>query len=138
MSFHYGIGIIGLALAFVIGQAASRLVTAFVNNIIDPFIGLFLPAGSLEAMTFKVTNLAGSTTEFKYGDLISNIFDFLIIALIVFLAYRQLSRYKLVEDRTKPVHQMKRNSENNILFNNTYFKRPQVTQPRTPDQCDLE
>jgi large conductance mechanosensitive channel len=94
-------GIIGLAIAFVIGQAASRLVTAFVNDIIDPFIGLFLPAGSLETMTFKVTNLAGSTTEFKYGDLISNIIDFLIIALIVFLAYRQLSRYKLVEDKTK-------------------------------------
>ena len=78
------------------------MVTAFVNDIIDPFIGLFLPAGSLETMTFKVTNLAGSTTEFKYGDLISNINDFLIIALIVFLAYRQLSRYKLVEDKTKP------------------------------------
>src|ERR671910_3778251 len=95
-------GIIGLAIAFVIGQAASRLVTAFVNDIIDPFIGYFLPAGSLETMTFKVTNLAGSTTEFKYGDLLSNIIDFLIIALIVFLAYRQLSRYKLVEDKTKP------------------------------------
>lgn len=29
-------GIIGLAIAFVIGQAAGRLVTAFVNDIIDP------------------------------------------------------------------------------------------------------
>jgi large conductance mechanosensitive channel len=95
-------GIIGLAIAFVIGQAASRLVTAFVNDIIDPIIGFFLPAGSLDTLTFKVTNLAGSTTEFKYGDLISNIIDFLIIALIVFLAYKQLSKYKLVEDKTKP------------------------------------
>src|SRR5919201_1318677 len=96
-------GIIGLAIAFVIGQAASRLVTALVNDIIDPFIGLFLPAGSLETMTFKITNLSGSTTEFKYGDLISNMIDFLIIALIVFLAYKQLSKYKIVEeDKTKP------------------------------------
>jgi large conductance mechanosensitive channel len=95
-------GIIGLAIAFVIGQAASRLVTALVNDIIDPIIGFFLPAGSLDTLTFKVTNLAGSTTEFKYGDLISNIIDFLIIALIVFLAYKQLSKYKLVEDKTKP------------------------------------
>jgi large-conductance mechanosensitive channel len=43
-------GIIGLAIAFVIGQAAGRLVTAFVNDIIDPIIGLFLPAGSLETL----------------------------------------------------------------------------------------
>jgi large conductance mechanosensitive channel len=95
-------GIIGLAIAFVIGQAASRLVTALVNDIIDPFIGLFLPAGSLETMSVKVTNITGSTSEFKYGDLISNIIDFLIIALIVFLAYKQLSKYKIVEDKTKP------------------------------------
>ena len=95
-------GIIGLAIAFVIGQAASRLVTALVEDIIDPLIGLFLPAGSLETMSVKVTNITGSTSEFKYGDLISNIIDFLIIALIVFLAYKQLSKYKIVEDKTKP------------------------------------
>jgi large conductance mechanosensitive channel len=101
-------GIIGLAIAFVIGQAASRLVTAFVNDIIDPIIGFFLPAGSLETMSIKVTNLAGSTTEFKYGDLISNIIDFLIIVLIVFLAYKQLSKFKLVEDKTKPAEEEKK------------------------------
>ncbi|MEM3107386.1 MAG: MscL family protein, partial [Candidatus Nitrosotenuis sp.] len=33
-------GIIGLAIAFVIGQAASKLVTAFVNDIITPLVGL--------------------------------------------------------------------------------------------------
>ena len=101
-------GIIGLAIAFVLGQAASRLVTALVNDIIDPLIGLFLPAGSLETMSVKVINLTGSTTEFKYGDLISNIIDFLIIALIVFLAYKQLSKYKLVEDKTKPAAEEKK------------------------------
>jgi large conductance mechanosensitive channel len=36
------------------------------------------------------------------GDFISNIIDFLIIAFLVFLAYRQLSKFKLVEDKTKP------------------------------------
>jgi large conductance mechanosensitive channel len=95
-------GIIGLAIAFVIGQAASRLVTALVNDIVDPLIGLFLPAGSLEQMSVKIPNISGSTSQFKYGDLVSNIIDFLIIAFIVFLAYKQLSRYKIVEDKTKP------------------------------------
>jgi large conductance mechanosensitive channel len=82
-------GIIGLAIAFVLGLAASRLVTALVNDIIDPIIGFFLPS------------------EFNYGDLISNIIDFLIIALIVFLAYKQLSKYKLVEDKTRPTAEEK-------------------------------
>ena len=39
---------------------------------------------------------------------ISNIIDFLIIALIVFLAYKQLSKYKLVEDKTKPAAEEKK------------------------------
>ncbi len=36
------------------------------------------------------------------GDLVSNIIDFVIIAFLVFLAYKQLSKFKLVEDKTKP------------------------------------
>jgi large-conductance mechanosensitive channel len=32
------------------------------------------------------------------GDLISNEIDFLIIGFIVFLAYKQLSKFKLVEE----------------------------------------
>jgi len=89
-------GIIGLAIAFVIGQAASKLITALVNDIITPFIGLFLP-GDLNAAKFTV----GHST-FMVGDLIGNIINFIIIAFIVFLAYKQLSRFKLVEDKTKP------------------------------------
>jgi large conductance mechanosensitive channel len=90
-------GIIGLAIAFVIGQAASKLVTAFVTDIITPFIGLFLPAGDLSKMAAVVEK-----SKFMWGDLVANIIDFLIIAFIVFLAYKQLSRFKLVEDKTKP------------------------------------
>ena len=95
-------GIIGLALAFVIGQAASGLVTSLVDDIVNPLIGLFLPAGSLDALSAKVTNISGGITEFKYGHLISSMIDFLIIALVVFIAYKQLSQFKLVDDKTIP------------------------------------
>ena len=95
-------GIIGLAIAFVIGQAASGLVTSFVDDIINPLIGLFLPAGNLDAVSIQVPNISGGTTEFRIGHLISSIIDFVIIALVVFLAYKQLSRFKLVDDKTIP------------------------------------
>jgi large conductance mechanosensitive channel len=95
-------GIIGLALAFVIGQASSKLVTAFVEDIINPLIGLFLPSGSLEQLSAKITGVSGSISEFKYGDFIANIIDFIIIALVVYLAYKAFSKYKIVEDKIKP------------------------------------
>jgi len=95
-------GVIGLAIAFIIGAAASRLVTALVEDIVNPFVGLFLPAGDLQAMRANVTGTSGAISEFKYGDLVSTGIDFAIIAFIVFLAYRWLSKYKLIEDKSKP------------------------------------
>ena len=97
-------GIIGLAIAFVIGAAASKLVTALVSDIITPLVGLFLPAGDLAAMQANITGVSGAVSQFKYGDLVANIIDFVIIALIVFLAYKQLSKFSIVEDKTKQQH----------------------------------
>ena len=53
-------------------------------------------------MSIQVPNISGGTTEFRIGHLISSIIDFMIIALVVFLAYKQLSRFKLVDDKTIP------------------------------------
>jgi len=101
IAFLITFGIIGLAIAFVIGQAVSKVVSSFVKDIIDPTIGLFLP-GNLSDMSATLTGIYGTPSEFKYGDLISNIIEFIIIALLVFLAYKVLVKYKVVEDKTKP------------------------------------
>jgi large conductance mechanosensitive channel len=103
MGFLKTFGIIGLAIAFVIGAAASKLVSAFVTDIVNPIVGLALPSGDLKSLMSTVTNnVTGAVSEFKYGDLIANIIDFGIIAVIVFIAYKVLSKYKLVDDKTKP------------------------------------
>ena len=97
-------GIIGLAIAFVIGAAASKMVTAFVTDIVNPIVGLALPSGDLAKLAYNVTNPATQAkSSFAYGDLISNIIDFLIIAFVVFLMYKILTRYVVfgVEDKTK-------------------------------------
>jgi large conductance mechanosensitive channel len=51
-------------------------------------------------MSANVTGVSGATSQFMYGDLTADIIDFLIIALVVFVAFKFLS--KLVEDKTKP------------------------------------
>jgi len=101
ITFLKTFGVIGLAIAFVIGVASSDLVSSFVEGMVDPFISLFLPVGNLSALTVQVPNLSGQTTVFLYGDLISAIIDFLVIALIVFILYKQLSKFGIVEDKTK-------------------------------------
>lgn len=97
IGFLQTFGVIGLAIAFIIGQAASKLVTALVTDIVSPLIGLAMPnAEDLKTLSFTV----GKST-FSYGDLFTNVIDFLVIAFIVFLLYKQLSKFKLVEDKTK-------------------------------------
>jgi large conductance mechanosensitive channel len=70
-----------------------------VTDIITPVIGLFLPSGDLSKMAATIAN-----SKFMWGELVANMIDFLIIAFIVFLAYKQLSRFKLVEDKTEHAH----------------------------------
>ena len=102
MGFLKTVGIIGLAIAFVIGAAASKLVSAFVTDIINPIVGLALPSGDLKTLQTNIVNSAtGSVSEFKYGDFIANVIDFVIIAVIVFIMYKLLSKFKLVDDKTK-------------------------------------
>ena len=102
MGFLKTFGIIGLAIAFVIGAAASKLVSALVTDIINPIVGLALPSGDLKTLQVNIVNsITGAVSEFKYGDFIANMIDFVIIALIVFIMYKVLSRFKLVEDKTK-------------------------------------
>jgi|SRR6185503_1758030 len=96
LTFLKTFGVIGLALAFVLGQASSNLVNSLVDDIINPFIGLFLPSGNLDAVHFVIYK-----SDFKIGSLISNIITFTIMALIIFVAYKFLSSLKLVEDATK-------------------------------------
>ena len=97
MEFLNKFSVIGLAIAFVIGQAASKLISSVVNDMITPLIGLFTPnAGDLTKAQFSIGN-----SVFSYGDLISNVINFLIIAVIVFLAYKQLSKFGLMKDPIK-------------------------------------
>ncbi len=96
VAFLQTFGVIGLAVAFIIGAAASSLVTALVNDLINPLIGLVLP-GDLSTVSYQATSLTGKPLTFGYGHFISQIINFLIIALVVFAMYKQFKRMGLVK-----------------------------------------
>ena len=96
VKFLQTFGVIGLAIAFIIGQASSKLITSIVQDLINPFIGLILPeVDELNDISLKI-----SDSTFSYGEVIANTIDFLIIAFIVFLAYKQLVKFKMVEEKS--------------------------------------
>jgi len=71
--------VIGLAVAFIIGAASTKLVTSLVNDIIMPIIGVLVPGGDWRTATLQL-----GPVKFLIGDFVGALIDFAIIALVVF------------------------------------------------------
>ncbi len=83
---------LGLAVAFIIGAAATKLVTALVNDVVMPIIAVLVPGGDWRTATWDV-----GSVQFLVGDLLGAVIDFLIIALVVYLIVKSIMK----EDATK-------------------------------------
>jgi large conductance mechanosensitive channel len=80
---------IALAIGVIIGAAIGKVVAAIADDIINPIVGLLLPAGdwrNAKIVLSRATDAAGKVTEnaIAYGDLIGRLVDFVIIAIVVF------------------------------------------------------
>ena len=84
--------VIDLAVAVVIGAAFGKIVASLVENIIMPTIGILL--GGIDFTTWALS--VGNAT-ITYGVFIQSIFDFTIIALVIFMVVRAISRFKKKE-----------------------------------------
>lgn len=80
-------GVMGLAIGFVLGSSVQKVVTAFVTDIVNPFVGLFLG----RADGFKTFAIG----QFLIGDFVMVTIDFLILCLIVYVAFKLLGLEKL-------------------------------------------
>jgi large conductance mechanosensitive channel len=101
--------VIDLAVGIVIGTAFNKIVSSFVNDIIMPPIGLLLGNADFTQLYINLSNTAYNTMAeavaagapiIKYGNFISTIIDFLIIALAVFVAIKFINKLnKTAEER---------------------------------------
>lgn len=94
MDFLNKYQVIGLAVAFVIGTAATKLVNSTVTDIIMPIIGAIIPGGDWRAATLQIGPM-----KFLVGDYVGAIIDFVIIALVIFL----LVKYIMKGDTSKKI-----------------------------------
>ena len=108
--------VLDLAVAVIIGAAFGKIVTSLTDDLIMPvigkllggldFSGYFIPLGPIPA------NLAGSTDYvalkkagvplFGYGAFITQLVSFLIVAFIIFLLLRAVTRVLPKADEPAP------------------------------------
>ncbi|MCZ7383989.1 MAG: MscL family protein [Candidatus Methanoperedens sp.] len=89
MDFLNKYGVIGLAVAFVMGAAVTKLVTALVTDLIMPIIGALIPGGDWRSATLNVGNI-----KFMVGDFIGALIDFTIIAVVIFMIVKAIVKEK--------------------------------------------
>ena len=79
--------VIGLAIAFIIGAAATKLVTAIVQDLIMPIIAVLTPNGD-----WRMSILQIGPMKFLIGDFAGALIDFLIVSLVIFLLVKYAIR----------------------------------------------
>ena len=90
MDFLNKYGVVGLAIAFIIGGAAGALITALVNDLLMPIIGVLIPGGE-----WRTTVFYAGPIKFLLGDFAGALINFIIIALVVYWLSKMLSKTKL-------------------------------------------
>lgn len=95
--------VIDLAVGVIIGAAFGKVVASLVNDVIMPPIGmaigrinfnnLFLSLGGGSYASLAEAQAAGAAT-INYGLFLNTVFEFLIVAFVIFLLIRQINRLK--------------------------------------------
>ncbi len=87
--------VLDLSVAVIIGAAFNKIVTSLTNSVIMPIITFFVGENSLDGMSIvlrKATDPDGKDLLLKYGEFLQSIIDFLLIALIIFIIVRVVTR----------------------------------------------
>ena len=77
--------VLDMAVGVVIGGAFTAIVTALVDDVINPLIGLFFKADFSDV----VISLGGSSI--KIGEFVNSVINFLIVAFVLFVTIKAIN-----------------------------------------------
>src|SRR5580704_5880387 len=87
--------VIDLAVGVVIGAAFGTIVSSLVNGIIMPVVGVLTSGRDLSDWAIRIgTDPKGAPVLLKYGLFVQSIVDFLIVAVVLFIAIKGINTLK--------------------------------------------
>lgn len=113
-AFAFKSNVMDLAVGVMIGAAFNNIVNSIVNDIFMPFFGLILNTKGIaelyfvlsgkdlvpEGATLAQAKEAGATVM-SYGQFISAVLNFLIIAIIIFLVVKAINKLRSIGKHTE-------------------------------------
>jgi large conductance mechanosensitive channel len=90
--FAFKGNVIDLAVGVVIGAAFAKIVSALVADFIMPIVALVMPSGDWRTSGIILRQAADpkDNVVLKYGDFLGAVFDFLIVALVLFIVVSKI------------------------------------------------
>ena len=100
--------LLDIAIGFVMGAAFKSVVTSFTGGIVSPLIGLVAKTDfkQLKWIVKEGVPNAEGTVEGEiavlYGDFLTNVIDFIIVAFVMFLIVKAVNTFKKKEEEAAP------------------------------------
>ncbi|MGB2224402.1 MAG: large conductance mechanosensitive channel protein MscL [Polaribacter sp.] len=100
--------LIDIAVGFVMGAAFKQVVTSFTGGIVSPLVGLIFKADFKDLKLIVkegVADEAGKITgevAVLYGDFVTNVIDFIIVAFVMFVIVKGVNAMKKKEEPAPP------------------------------------
>ena len=100
--------LVDIAVGFVMGAAFKQVVTSFTGGIVSPLVGLILKTDLKDLKWIVkdgVADEAGKVTgevAVLYGEFITNVIDFIIVAFVMFMMIKGINSAKKKEEPAPP------------------------------------
>src|SRR5690606_8552663 len=92
--------VIDMAVGIIIGAAFGRIVSSFVDDIVTPPLGYLIGGVDFSELAVTLPPIQGGRdpVTINYGAFLQTAFDFLIVALAIFLVIKAINRLKRKEE----------------------------------------
>lgn len=95
--------VVDLAVGVIVGAAFGKIVSTLVGNVVMPVLGKMVGGFNFTDLALSLGNdPAGKPVAITYGVFLQSIFDFVIIALVLFMAIRGINRLKKPAPQAPP------------------------------------
>lgn len=99
--------VIDLAVGVVVGTAFGKIVSSLVGDVVMPLLGKLVGSVSFADLALSLGTGPDGVTPvvLKWGAFLQTVFDFLLIALALFIAIKAINRLRMAADQAAAAEQ---------------------------------
>lgn len=95
--------VLDLAVGVIIGGAFNKIVSSLVGDIFLPVLGVIVGGINFTNLHFEIRGIGSTPVVIRYGNFLQTSFDFLLMAVAVFIVVRAVNALRRLQDEQDEV-----------------------------------